>query len=489
MTKCRYHKSSILKKYLMKILKIIFCTLSIIAFLASCKKEFSLENANLFVPGGTWEFQEDAIQYGGNVDSSFIESTGSTKTLTIEGKSSGGGEKFLITLFATDSFTVGSYKASISEAEFNYSTSAKTIFEGNFLTGEFTVNITSISNNLIIGTFSGEVLDSTGNTKQITLGKFKSTIDLSDNGSGTGSVTATGTLGEAADQCTPIILQGTFTQGVVLSALTNTVEVQVNIITPGTYIIATNTVNGVSFFKDGTFTSTGVQTVILEGSGTPINEGSQNFTVTFGSSNCTFSITFLPGVPPVTDYFPTTINSTWAYGFQGDPDPADSFLTTVLPNTYTFGGQDYSGFSEDDIPPTGNNDIFYYRKSGGDYFQYVDLADYFTLDGPAAGEFIFLKDNVAQGTTFKSPDFTGSVSGIPISVYIQVTIKEKSVPATIGSEIFSDVIKVTYEYFDNTSPGTPSVTEEKWFAKGVGLIYYDSQFYGGIVQIGRYTVL
>ena len=166
-----------------------------------------------------------------------------------------------------------------------------------------------------------------------------------------------------------------------------------------------------------------------------------------------------------------------------------SFLTTALSNVYTFGGKDYTAFSEDDIPPTGFADLFYYRKSGGDYFQYFDLADYFTLDGPMVGEYTFLKDNVPAGTSFNSANFTGSVSGLPISVYIKTTITEKGVSATLGGEVFSDVIKVTYEYFENSTPDTPAVTEEKWYAKGIGLIYYDSDFYGGVIQIGRHTVL
>jgi hypothetical protein len=471
----------------MKILKLTFYTLFITLFLNSCKKEYSLENINLIAPGGTWEFKEGATQYSGNVDSSFITEAGTTQTLTIVGKSSNGGETFSITLTSASGFSIGSYNASESAAVFEYSTTApKTIFEGNFLTGdEFTVNITSLAENKITGTFSGQVLDSTGAPKQITLGSFESTIDLSNNNGG-GS-TAVGTLGVSANVCTPITLGGTFTQGIALTG-TNTVQVEVNVTTPGTFNISTNLVNGVNFSKSGNFTATGVQEVILVGSGTPINEGAQDFTVTFGTSNCTFSISFLPGTPPVQDYFPTTANSNWAYGFVGDTDPADSLLTTALSGVYTFAGNDYTAFSEDDIPPTGAADLFYYRKSGGDYFQYFDLSDYFTLDGPMVGEYIFLKDNVAQGTTFKSADFTGSISGIPISVYIQTTIKEKGVSATVGGEVFDDVIKVTYDYFESSTPGTPAVTEEKWFAKGVGLIYYISDFYGGSLQIGRHTV-
>ena len=93
-------------------------------------------------------------------------------------------------------------------------------------------------------------------------------------------------------------------------------RVQVNVTTPGTFIIATNSVNGVNFFKAGTFTTTGVQNVILQGNGTPQNQGVQYFTVTYGTSNCTFQVTFLPGTVPTGDYFPTTIGSNWAYGLR-----------------------------------------------------------------------------------------------------------------------------------------------------------------------------
>jgi hypothetical protein len=66
----------------------------------------------------------------------------------------------------------------------------------------------------------------------------------------------------------------------------------VNVGTPAAYTITTNTVNGVSFSKSGTFTATGLQSVALTGTGTPSASGPQNFTVTFGTTTCTFSLTF-----------------------------------------------------------------------------------------------------------------------------------------------------------------------------------------------------
>ena len=48
-------------------------------------------------------------------------------------------------------------------------------------------------------------------------------------------------------------------------------QIQVNVIAPGPYNFTTNTANGVSFSASGTFTGTGLQTVTLIASGTPIN--------------------------------------------------------------------------------------------------------------------------------------------------------------------------------------------------------------------------
>ena len=71
--------------------------------------------------------------------------------------------------------------------------------------------------------------------------------------------------------------------------------------------------------------------------------------------------------------------------------------------------------------------------------------------------------------------------------FIDTTISAKAVPATIGTLIFSDVIKVTYQYF--LSPAIPVATEERWFARGVGLIYdnLNSPFISNpiIYNIGR----
>ncbi len=467
----------------MKIFKIALLSLFAITIFSSCQKELSVEGGNINLPGGTWQFQDSTVQYNGNIDSAFIRDFGGTKVLSLVGKSLSGQESFSIQLYTTGDFAVGSYPASSSSSEFTFSTSAKTIFKGDFLAGPFTVNIVSLANNKIVGTFSGQVEDSTGKPTQITSGTFISTIDLTNNGGQ--SNTSAGTLGATAGACTPVTLAGTYLQGKAFND-SNTVQIQVNVTTVGTYNIATSAVNGVSFSKTGTFTTTGLQNILLAGTGTPLNAGVQNFTITYGASTCNFPITFLPGTVNSQDYFPTTVNSNWAYGLESG-STSDSILNMAIAGTYTFSGNDYTAFTSDDIPPSGTPDTAFYRKTAGDYFEYIDLTNIFQFDAPVRGEYTFLKDNVGAGTSFQSQTFSGTIVGIPVTGYIQTTITEAGVAATVGSLTFPDVIKVTYDYYISALPGTPVASEEKWFARGVGLIYYNN-IENDIFNIGRYQV-
>ena len=78
---------------------------------------------------------------------------------------------------------------------------------------------------------------------------------------------------------------------VVLNPLTasNKVDVEVNVATAGGYTITSTTVNGMTFSKTGVFSGTGIQTVTLNGSGTPAGPaGTYNFTV--GTAACPFTV-------------------------------------------------------------------------------------------------------------------------------------------------------------------------------------------------------
>lgn len=97
------------------------------------------------------------------------------------------------------------------------------------------------------------------------------------------------TLAGAPDACSNATVNGTYGINMPLT-VSNTVAVQVNVTSIGTYTLTTNTVAGMSFSKTGAFTATGVQTVVLQGSGTPDQQGAQVFTPQVGTSSCTFTV-------------------------------------------------------------------------------------------------------------------------------------------------------------------------------------------------------
>ncbi len=570
----------------MKTLKFAFYIFLSIMFFNSCQKEYSVETGGMVVPAGNWEFKDGSRQFQGNMDTAYIDASNTIKELHLIGTSTNGLQTFHLHLYA-DNFQTGTYKASVFQSSFDYTTGSKQLYNANQLIGEFIVNVTSYGNNLIAGSFSGSALDSSGAVIQLTLGKFISNL----GSSGSGGISS-GVLGDSSGNCKPVTLSGSYSPDTALSG-TNTVQLQVTVALPGSYTISTNTANGISFSKSGTFTSAGVQTVTLNGSGTPVSSGTQNYIVKYGNSQCTFainfgsfsvytlggsggnctpftiggiyqqgillnpansvqlqvtvsapgnytistgavngvsfansgtfattglqiitlagsgtpinagpqdfvvtagtstcnfSIPFLPGVAPSGDYFPTTLNSNWTYSLLGgtSSDSAHFMVINYLPMLI---GNTYSTITADLVPPTGVPDSSYYRKPGGDYYEYVDYSNYIPFDQRVNGEFIFLKDNKPMGDTWQSPNVSGTISGLPFSGYIKMTLLEKAVPITIGTFNFPDVIKIKYEFFITGSP-VAIQTDERWFARNVGEIYFD--FNDGVnafgYDVGRYQI-
>jgi hypothetical protein len=169
------------------------------------------------------------------------------------------------------------------------------------------VNVTTIGTYNITTTFQGMTFAASG----IFAATGAQTVTL--NGSGTPSTSglntvpltagtstcsfpvtvttaAVGTLGATTGACSPSTINGTYIKDVILTAA-NTVQVQIDVTTAGTYNISTNTVAGMQFSGTGTVAVGPGQLITLNGTGTPTAAGPQTFTVTFGTSTCTFTIT------------------------------------------------------------------------------------------------------------------------------------------------------------------------------------------------------
>ena len=113
----------------------------------------------------------------------------------------------------------------------------------------------------------------------------------------------------ATGDCIGSVVQGTYKVDTTLTD-SNYVDVKVDVTTAGDYRVSTDTINGFYFSATGVFTATGENTVRLQGNGRPQTVGTNIFTVTYDSTQCTFSVTALPGAS----------GGTAVYTLQGAPN-------------------------------------------------------------------------------------------------------------------------------------------------------------------------
>ena len=107
--------------------------------------------------------------------------------------------------------------------------------------------------------------------------------------------TSSGSLKSAvAGDCLGNVVSGIYKKDTLLNS-TNYIDVQVDVTQTGSYLVSTDTINGIYFRATGTFTSIGVDTVRLQGTGKPVAAGTNIFTVTYDSTQCTITIPTVDG--------------------------------------------------------------------------------------------------------------------------------------------------------------------------------------------------
>lgn len=171
------------------------------------------------------------------------------------------------------------------------------------------------------------------------------------------STPASGSLQSSAGDCLPKTVAGAYIANKPIND-SNFIEVTVDVLVPGAYLIYTDSVNGYSFKASGVFTNTGSNTLRLKGSGNPINPGVNNFTVVFDSSFCSVVVTVLPAgtgaaayslvqsgaacasFTPAGNYVKdTTLNTTNTVTVQVNVTAIGTYsITTNTVNGYSFSG-------------------------------------------------------------------------------------------------------------------------------------------------------
>ncbi|MES2890463.1 MAG: hypothetical protein V4725_00575 [Bacteroidota bacterium] len=152
-------------------------------------------------------------------------------------------------------------------------------------------------------------------------------IMVAPGGGGTGG-TGVFTYQGGTANCTGATPTGDYVVGTPLDA-TNTVTLNVNVTTIGTYTVSTPPLNGITFSASGNFTATGLQTITLTGSGTPTAAGDLIYAPPGG---CSFTVTITP--PIVLDFLTFTLDGV-AKTFN-----VDLGALSLTPNSFVFGGQE-----------------------------------------------------------------------------------------------------------------------------------------------------
>lgn len=128
-------------------------------------------------------------------------------------------------------------------------------------------------------------------------------------------------LTDVSGNCYAPVVQGTYTAGIALNS-TNVVFIQVLVTKTGTYSILNPTNNGYRFTTTGTFTVTGLQTVALQGTGTPLAAAVDRHQID-SSPTCAITVIVLSQPAPV-------INDN-DHMYFGNPSNA-AFLTDSINN-------------------------------------------------------------------------------------------------------------------------------------------------------------
>jgi hypothetical protein len=90
--------------------------------------------------------------------------------------------------------------------------------------------------------------------------------------------------------CTGITQSGSVIVGKGITNKTS-LSISVNVAKTGVYSISTDTLNGIYFSSSDTFNTTGTQTVVLKGTGTPVSLGTNKFTIRGDGDSCKVDVT------------------------------------------------------------------------------------------------------------------------------------------------------------------------------------------------------
>jgi len=138
---------------------------------------------------------------------------------------------------------------------------------------------------------------------------------------------AKGSLLDVEGNCLPGTAHGAWLAGLTPNADSSYVDVTVQVTSPGSYHIVSDSNNGVQFSDSGVFTATGSQTVRLKPKGVFITPRQTTFNISFDNSRCGFFV--------LVDSLPPLASNRWRFTANGTlyEGNAESHMW-YLPNQY-----------------------------------------------------------------------------------------------------------------------------------------------------------
>lgn len=286
--------------------------------------------------------------------------------------------------------------------------------------------------------------------------------------------TAEGLLTDIAGACQDAEIRGDYVVDQALND-SNYAIIDVNFTKQGKYVILTDTVNGMWFIDSGFALTTGPAKVKIKAHGKPILPNTVDFSLSFGSSLCSFPVTTtLTGSTGTNnDYFPNTVKSYWTFNFV--PGAAtDTFRVTVLDQTVMADNMIFRVFH---MEP--HNSPYYFAKDGmGNYYAHSTIDfDYTYIFDETPNQFltyIFLKDHQPVGHTWESPQYgkvkLNGVEGVSKAAF---AIMAKNATHQVLGTTYNDVIVVKRSVLfkaDTESTFATVLEGNSYYAKGFGLI-------------------
>lgn len=294
-----------------------FTWLLLCAFFSSCQKEVSKEESNN--PGNntgsnasySWSFTQNNSAYRGCIDTAYYETANGIKIFNIEGSDSAGSFFSIHLVTLSGKLEAGTYSPAQGASMVFQHHNGDTYTSGTTASG-ISFRITAINDTSITATFTASLTDLFTNSGfAISAGSIHALIGKpnpctssvgGNTGGGSGGGTGGGSGSSGAEfepvasgtACSNPLVQGNYNTGVDL-ATANTVSLEVNVTKTGNWSASTGIVNGIKFSGAGSFSGTGKQTIILQGSGKPVLAESSRFDVLLGNTECSFYVPVING--------------------------------------------------------------------------------------------------------------------------------------------------------------------------------------------------